>query len=303
MTVGGASLAAGLLLAGLISSGYGMALVWARARPLARRASELALQLPPLDDGPGGRRPDRALALAALVNGWGRPLWRRVPNLSLKLARAGYRRPEARLLFGAAAVAALPLSAGLGALVGAWAWPGVSSLMGLAGGAILGAMAPWAWVENRARRRLEAIRDGLADLLDLLVICLEAGLSLDPALVRVARELAPFRAELADEIGYTAVELGLLPERADALANLERRVPLPEVRSLVTALVQTERYGTPLAAALRVLAAEVRAATLLRLEERVARLPALLTLPLVAFILPPLFIVLIGPVILQVLAL
>jgi tight adherence protein C len=107
--------------------------------------------------------------------------------------------------------------------------------------------------------------------------------------------------ELADELSLASIELGFLQERRQALDNLSKRVPLPSVRSVVTTLMQTEKYGTPLAQSLRVLAAEFRNERLMRAEEKAAKLPATLTVPLIIFILPTLFIVLIGPAIIRVL--
>jgi tight adherence protein C len=104
---------------------------------------------------------------------------------------------------------------------------------------------------------------------------------------------------LADEFQLTALELGFLPERRQALENLSKRVTLPSIRAVVSSLLQTEKYGTPLAQSLRVLAAEFRNERMMRAEEKAARLPAILTVPMVVFILPTLFIVLIGPAIIK----
>ncbi len=164
---------------------------------------------------------------------------------------------------------------------------------------VLGAYAPDLFIRNTASQRRAKIRLGLPDGLDLLVICAEAGLSLDAALVRVSREMQGAAPELADEFGLTAIELGFLPDRRMALENLNQRTQLPAIRAVVNTLLQTERYGTPLAKALRVLAGEFRTDRLMRAEEKAARLPALLTVPMIVFILPTLFIVLIGPGILQ----
>jgi tight adherence protein C len=170
-------------------------------------------------------------------------------------------------------------------------------LLGLAGW-----LGPDLLAANMAARRLLAIGRGLPDAIDLLVICAESGLSLDVALARSARELAPAQPALAAELQATAVELGFLPHRADAFANLGKRVPLAQVAALGDMLVQTERFGTPLAQALRVMAAEYRTGRLLKAEEKAARLPALMTVPMIAFILPPLFVVLIGPAVIGALA-
>jgi tight adherence protein C len=164
---------------------------------------------------------------------------------------------------------------------------------------VLGFLAPAIYVKNMATKRRAAMQKGLPDGLDLLVICAEAGLSLDAALTRVAREIGPSCPELADELGLAAVELGFLPERRQALENLNQRTNMPSVRGVVNTLQQTEKYGTPLAQSLRVLAAEFRNERLMKAEEKAARLPAILTVPMIVFILPPLFIVLIGPAILR----
>jgi tight adherence protein C len=140
----------------------------------------------------------------------------------------------------------------------------------------------------------------LPDVLDLLVICAEGGLSLDGALSRVSKEFRRFLPEMGDELGLTAIELGFLPTRRDALMNLGKRVDIPGIRTLVQTLVQTERYGTPLAQALRTLSVELRDERMLRAEEKAARLPATMTVPMIVFILPAVFIVLIGPAMIQV---
>ncbi len=155
--------------------------------------------------------------------------------------------------------------------------------------------APELIVKNLIDRRRSKLRDGLPDALDLLVICTEAGLSLDAGLSRVAREIGPAYPHLAEELGLTSIELGFLQERSQALENLAMRVDLAGVRALVGTLQQTEKYGTPLAQSLRVLSSEFRNERLMKAEEKAARLPAVMTVPMVVFILPPLFIVLIGP--------
>lgn len=167
------------------------------------------------------------------------------------------------------------------------------------GAVILGFLAPGLYVKNAADKRKAAMQKGLPDALDLLVICAEAGLSLDAALTRVAREIGPSCPQLADEFGLAAVELGFLPERRQALENLNQRTDMGSIRGVVNTLQQTEKYGTPLAQSLRVLAAEFRNERLMKAEEKAARLPAILTVPMIIFILPPLFIVLIGPAILR----
>jgi tight adherence protein C len=135
----------------------------------------------------------------------------------------------------------------------------------------------------------------LPDALDLLVICAEAGLTVDAAFNRVARELGKAYPELGDEFALTSIELGFLTDRRSAFENLAARIDLESVRGVVTTMIQTEKYGTPLASALRVLSAEFRNERMMRAEEKAARLPAIMTVPLILFILPVLFIVILGP--------
>ena len=163
------------------------------------------------------------------------------------------------------------------------------------GAVLFGAFAPDLYVKNAIQKRQHKIRMALPDAFDLMVICAEAGLSLDSSLERVSREMAGSCEELSEEVGLAAVELSFLPDRQQALDGLAQRVPLPNMRALINTLVQTERYGTPLAQSLRVLSAEMRNERMMRAEEKAARLPAVMTVPMVVFILPPLFVVLIGP--------
>jgi tight adherence protein C len=151
------------------------------------------------------------------------------------------------------------------------------------------------WLDNKVSKRSTEIRKGLPDGLDLLVICAEAGLTVDAAFSRVSKELGRAYPELGDEFALTAIELGFLTERRAAFENLAMRVKLDAVRGVVTTMIQTEKYGTPLASALRVLSAEFRNDRMMRAEEKAARLPAIMTVPLILFILPVLFIVILGP--------
>lgn len=160
---------------------------------------------------------------------------------------------------------------------------------------ILSYKAPDIFLKNKIDKRSNAVRKGLPDALDLLVICAEAGLTVDAAFSRVARELGRAYPELGDEFTLTAIELGFLAERRQAFENLAMRVKLDALKGVVTTMVQTEKYGTPLASALRVLSAEFRNERMMRAEEKAARLPAIMTVPLILFILPVLFIVILGP--------
>jgi tight adherence protein C len=218
------------------------------------------------------------------------------------LTHAGWRARDALTIFMGLRII-LPGVFGLVALAIVFTRDDMTTMMRMSaavGSAVLGAYAPLLTLKRFIKRRQKWIRRQLPDALDLLVICCEAGLSLDAGLTRVARDLGPAAPHLADELGLTAVELGLLPNRRQALQNLAKRTDLTELRGVVNTLVQTERYGTPLAQALRVLAAEFREERMLKAEEKAARLPATLTVPMIIFILPTLFVVLIGPAMVRV---
>jgi len=174
-------------------------------------------------------------------------------------------------------------------------WSALRRYMTVAGILVSSYKAPDLWLKNKVTKRSHAIRKGLPDALDLLVICAEAGLTVDAAFGRVSKELGKAYPELGDEFGLTAIELGFLNERRQAFENLAERVDLEAVRGVVTTMIQTEKYGTPLASALRVLSAEFRHQRMMRAEEKAARLPAIMTVPLILFILPTLFVVILGP--------
>ncbi|BAV65943.1 type II secretion system F family protein [Sphingobium cloacae] len=174
-------------------------------------------------------------------------------------------------------------------------WGGFKRFMVFAGALLLSYKGPDLYINNKVQKRSAAIRKGLPDALDLLVICAEAGLTVDAAFSRVARELGKAYPELGDEFQLTAIELAFLTDRRMAFENLATRVNLDAVKGVVTTMIQTEKYGTPLASALRVLSAEFRHERMMRAEEKAARLPAIMTVPLILFILPTLFVVILGP--------
>lgn len=219
------------------------------------------------------------------------------------LAQAGWRSKDGIVAFIFFKIS-LPFVFGAGAVI--WLYvlelshlsPLMRAVMAL-GVTVVGAYSSEIFVKNAATKRKLELQRGLPDALDLMVICAEAGLSLDAALKRVTRELGHSYPALSDELGLTAVELGFLSDRRQALENLNRRTDLPSLRAVVNTLIQTEKYGTPLAHSLRVLSAEFRTERMLKAEEKAAKLPATLTVPMIVFILPTLFVVLIGPAVLQ----
>ena len=218
----------------------------------------------------------------------------------LKLMQAGIRTKDLAFFIILARVV-LPVVLGVTAVVLIYAtnyfpdWSWWRRYMTVAATLVGSYKAPDIWLKNKITKRSKAVRKGLPDALDLLVICAEAGLTVDAAFNRVAKELGKAYPELGDEFGLTAIELGFLNERRQAFENLANRVDLEAVRGVVTTMIQTEKYGTPLASALRVLSAEFRNERMMRAEEKAARLPAIMTVPLILFILPVLFIVILGP--------
>lgn len=174
-------------------------------------------------------------------------------------------------------------------------WSAFKKFMVFGGALLLSYKAPDLYVDNMVTKRANAIRKGVPDALDLLVICAEAGLTVDAAFARVARELGSAYPELGEEFQLTSIELSFLTERRTAFENFAERVKLDALRGVVTTMIQTEKYGTPLASALRILSAEFRHERMMRAEEKAARLPAIMTVPLILFILPTLFVVILGP--------
>ena len=223
-----------------------------------------------------------------------------VKAAQLKLLQAGIRKKEwaVAVIFGRLA---MPLV--LGGLMMIYVylldafpeWGALKRYMLVASTLVLSYKAPDLFLKNKINKRNHAIRKGLPDALDLLVICAEAGLTVDAAFHRVSKELGKAYPELGEEFSLTAIELGFLTDRRLAFENLATRVALDAVKGVVTTMIQTEKYGTPLASALRVLSGEFRNERMMRAEEKAARLPAIMTVPLILFILPVLFIVILGP--------
>jgi tight adherence protein C len=223
-----------------------------------------------------------------------------VQKAQLRLMQAGIRSKDLAFVVILARLI-LPLVIGTTVIVGVYlldwfpTW-GAFKKYALVATALIGSYkAPDIYLKNRITKRSHAIRKGLPDALDLLVICAEAGLTVDAAFSRVARELGKAYPELGDEFALTSIELGFLTDRRSAFENLANRIDLDSIRGVVTTMIQTEKYGTPLASALRVLSAEFRNERMMRAEEKAARLPAIMTVPLILFILPVLFIVILGP--------
>lgn len=165
---------------------------------------------------------------------------------------------------------------------------------------LIGYYAPNLYISNIATKRRESIVAAFPDSLDLLLICVESGMSIEAAITKVSQEVGSSSIELAEELSLLTAELSYLPERRLAYEGLARRTNHPGVKSVVTAMIQAERYGTPLGAALRVMAKENRELRLSAAEKKAAALPAKLTVPMILFFLPVLFVVILGPAIIKV---
>jgi tight adherence protein C len=165
---------------------------------------------------------------------------------------------------------------------------------------IAGWFVPALFIGRMIKKRTKAVVAGLPDALELLVICVEAGLAFEDGLGRIVGELEKAQPVLAEELAFTAADLKILPSREQALANFAERIDAPSIRSVVTTLTQTLRYGTPLAQALRMVASELRNDTLVHLEERANQLPTLMTIPMMLFIMPTIFLIVAGPAALRI---
>jgi tight adherence protein C len=167
-------------------------------------------------------------------------------------------------------------------------------------GALIGFYVPDLFVGNMIQRRQTSIMRAFPDALDLMLICVESGMSIETAFTRVSSEIGSQSSELAEELALTTAELSYLPDRRQAFDNLAKRCGHAGVKAVATALNQAEKYGTPLGQALRVTANENREMRMQDAERKAASLPAKLTVPMIIFFLPCLFIVILGPAIIQI---
>jgi tight adherence protein C len=225
------------------------------------------------------------------------------PDLRKKLLMAGRRSNAALITFTFARIS-LPLVAAAFTALLAFGGKGATSpvivklaLVMLA--ALVAFYMPNILLSNQITKRQQAIVAKLPDVLDLMVICVEAGMSLEAAFQKVSEEMAIDAPEASEEFALAYTELAFLSDRRLALENLAERTGLPTIKSFVMALVQAERYGTPIGQSLRVVAQENRDTRMSKAEEKAAGLPAKLTVPMVLFFLPVVFLVLIGPTVIQ----
>jgi tight adherence protein C len=226
------------------------------------------------------------------------------PKVVEKLAQAGFRGPRPVstfyffrfvLPFAFAAITAFYLY-----LINGFGLAGMQKIVGVVAGMTLGYYAPNVYISNVASKRKESIVGAFPDTLDLLLICVESGMSIEAAIQKVSQEIGGASIELAEELTLLTAELSYLPERRMAYEGLSRRTNHPGIRSVTMAMIQAEKYGTPLGSALRVMAKENREMRVAAAEKKAAQLPAKLTVPMIIFFLPVLFIVILGPAIIKV---
>jgi tight adherence protein C len=225
-------------------------------------------------------------------------------NLTDKLAQAGYRGPSAISRFYVFRLLT-PIILSLGAAFYVFGLNGLhlpvmQKVAACVAALVAGYYAPNLYVSNVATKRRESIINVFPDALDLLLICVESGMSIEAAIQKVGAEVGGASMELAEELSLLAAELSYLPERRLAYEGLAKRTNHPGIKAVVTAMIQAERYGTPLGNALRVMAKENRELRLAAAEKKAASLPPKLTVPMILFFLPVLFVVILGPALIRV---
>ena len=219
-------------------------------------------------------------------------------RLRKTLVTAGYRNPRAPIIFLGAKLLLLLICVGLFFLFGAELVqdkPMSYFIGGMVGSAMIGFYFPQLWLSTSVDKRKERIIDGFPDALDLMVVCVEAGLGLDQAIARVGEEISIGHKDLGEEFQILSLELRAGLTREQSLRNLNERTDVDEIRSLVALLIQTDRFGTSIGQALRVHSDSMRMNRRLKAEEMAAKLPVKLMGPLILCIFPALLIVIMGP--------
>lgn len=221
------------------------------------------------------------------------------PNIEDKLLQAGFRGPGPVAAFYFARFSLPFVFAGVFFFyiffVNDFGFQPMMKYSSILFGAAIGFYAPNLYVSNVAQNRQKSVMKAFSDALDMMLICVESGMSIEMAFAKVGAEIGGASTELAEELQMTVAELSYLPERRIAYENLAKRTPHEGVKSVCMALIQGERYGTPLGDALRVMAKENRDMRMSEAEKKAAALPAKLTVPMIVFFLPVLFLVVLGP--------
>lgn len=185
-------------------------------------------------------------------------------------------------------------------LIADYEYPAIIKIGLAVGAGYLGYFLPNVFIGNLVSRRQTSIKQAFPDALDMLLICVQSGMSVESAFAKVSAEVGSQSLELAEELSLTTAELSYLQERRQAFENLGKRTGIPGIKAVATALIQAERYGTPVGQALRVMAKENREMRMAEAEKKAAALPPKLTVPMIIFFLPVLFVVILGPAIIQV---
>ena len=219
-------------------------------------------------------------------------------HLKKTFLRAGIRNEKAPMTFFGAKVflgIAFPVFFSMVKMAVLGPIPSTYTLLILIVLAVIGFYLPEIWLRMRVNRRKEQMTEGLPEALDMMVVCVEAGMGLDAAINRVGEEIALSNKVVGEEFRHLSLELKVGKQRKDALRNLAMRTDLEDVNSLVTLLVQTEKFGTSIGQSLRVHSDSMRVKRQQRAEEIAAKLPVKLLFPLIVFIFPSLFVVILGP--------
>lgn len=274
-------------------------------RAVARELEEIrSVQPSPFGAGPRRRRQSRKQRLHDVIRVLGEHVERGgldVEGWGKRLVQAGYWGPDAIRIFFGTQVVSTSLLVFLGLMVGALLEARLFATLVMAfwlGG--LGWLVPTWYIVNRRKIRRGQVQAALADALDLLVACVEAGMGLNQGVVRVAEEIRNISPALAEELTMVNLEIRAGTPRDRALRNLAERTGLEDIEALVSALIQTERFGTSIGRALRIQAATMRQKRRQRAEEAAAKTTIKLIFPLVLFVFPALFVVILGPAVIQV---
>ena len=230
--------------------------------------------------------------------------WLGTETAKIKLLQAGYRGPQAETAFLFFRLVA-PVAMTLGAIfyffvIEVLDQPYLIRTALVIAAAYLGIKAPELFLMNSAKKRQAEVRKAWPDALDLTLICVESGMAVEHAFKKVSTEIAVSSVVLAEELALMTAEMSYLPDRRQAYENLSLRIGIDPVKAVSTALIQAERYGTPIGQALRVLAQESRDQRMTEAEKKAAALPPKLTVPMILFFLPVLFVVIITPAVIQI---
>ena len=241
------------------------------------------------------------------VNRFNLEKWVGSTKAKMQLASAGFRGRQAEIAFLFFRLI-VPISMFLLALLYLFVivqpnWSGIVKIGASIAAAYIGLKAPELYLSNVISKRRTSLRRAFPDTLDLLLICVESGMSIEHAIRKVSKEIGVQSIPMAEELTLTAAELSFLSDRRQAFDNLSQRTQTDSIKSIATVLTQAEQYGTPLGTALRVLAQESRDTRMLEAEKKAAGLPPKLTVPMILFFLPVLFVIIATPAVIQVMAL